>query len=196
MDQKLLKPASYREMEREVQLTNGLGTRYGLGVSLGMEAGHRAVSHGGETSGFTSENIVFPDDRVAVLALTNQDAASAADEIAHGIAPLLFDKTDPATPKKLEQAKTIFAGLQKGTVNRSLFTDNANAYFSEDALKDFASGLAPLGQPVDFIQSGQGLRGGMILRVYRIRFANKNLRAWSYEMPDGKLEQYQIAVDN
>ena len=196
MDQKLLKPASYREMEREVQLTNGLGTRYGLGVSLGVEAGHRAVSHGGETSGFTSENIVYPDDRVAVLALTNQDAASAADDIAHGIAPMLFDKTDPATPKKLEQAKKIFAGLQKGTVDRLLFTDNANAYFSEDALKDFANGLAPLGEPVDFSQSREGLRGGMTLRVYSIRFANKNLRAWTYEMPDGKLEQYQIAVDD
>ena len=34
MDQKLLRPASYRELEREAQLNNGLGTRYGLGVSL------------------------------------------------------------------------------------------------------------------------------------------------------------------
>src|SRR5213075_1148670 len=72
MDQKLLRPASYRELEREVQLNNGLGTRYGLGVSLATEAGHRAVSHGGEVSGFVSESIVFPDERVSVVALTNQ----------------------------------------------------------------------------------------------------------------------------
>ena len=44
MDQKLLKPASYRELEREAQLNNGLGARYGLGVTLGMEGGHRAAS--------------------------------------------------------------------------------------------------------------------------------------------------------
>src|SRR5882724_2920372 len=68
MDQKILQPASYRELEREVQLSNGLGTRYGLGVSLAMEGGHRAVSHGGEVSGFTSESVVFPDDRVSVVA--------------------------------------------------------------------------------------------------------------------------------
>jgi len=38
------------------------------------------------------------------------------------------------------------------------------------------------------------LRGGMTLRVYRITFAgNRALRAWTYEMTDGKLEQYQIA---
>src|SRR5690242_17106838 len=137
MDQKLLRPASYRELEREVQTNNGLGTRYGLGVSLATEAGHRAVSHGGEVSGFVSESIVFPDERVSVVALTNQDASSAADDIAHGIVPLLFQQNDPATPAKTEQAKKIFAGLQQAKIDRSLFSDNANAYFSEQALQDF-----------------------------------------------------------
>lgn len=196
MDQKLLKPASYREMEREAQLNNGLGTRYGLGVSLAMEAGHRAVSHGGEVSGFVSESIVFPDERVSVVALTNQDASSAADDIARGIVPLLFQQNDPATPEKLEQAKKIFEGLQHGTIDRSLFTDNANAYFSEQALQDFATGLSPLGTPRQFTQVRQGLRGGMTLRVYLVRFDKQTLRAWTYELPNGKLEQYQIAVQD
>jgi D-alanyl-D-alanine carboxypeptidase len=196
MDQKLLRPASYRELEREAQLNNGLGTRYGLGVSLATEAGHRAVSHGGEVSGFVSESIVFPDERVSVVALTNQDASSAADDIAHGIVPLLFEQNDPATPAKTEQAKKIFEGLQHGTIDRSLFSDNANAYFSEQALQDFASGLGPLGTPKQFTQVRQGLRGGMTLRVYLVRFDKQTLRVWTYELPNGKLEQYQIAVQN
>jgi D-alanyl-D-alanine carboxypeptidase len=196
MDQKLLRPASYRELEREAQLNNGMGTRYGLGVSLATEAGHRAVSHGGEVSGFVSESIVFPDERVSVVALTNQDASSAAADIAHGIVPLLFEQNDPATPAKLEQAKKIFDGLQHGTIDRSLFSDNANAYFSEQALQDFATGLSPLGAPKQFTQVRQGLRGGMILRVYLVRFEKQTLRAWTYELPNGKLEQYQIAVVN
>jgi CubicO group peptidase (beta-lactamase class C family) len=194
IDQKVMKPASYRELETEVLLKNGLGTQYGLGVDVVSEAGHRALSHGGEVSGFTAENIVFPEERVAVAVLTNQDAAGAAGAIAHGIAPLLLTTDDPATPAKLQQARRIFEGLQKGSIDRSLFTDNANAYFSETALKDFASGLAPLGTPQEFNQTRQGLRGGMTLRVYRIKFAQKTLRAWTYEMPDGKLEQYQIAA--
>jgi len=196
IDRKLMKPYSYREFETEVLLKNGSSTRYGLGVSVGMEGGHRAVSHGGEVSGFTAENIVFPDDRVAVAVLTNQDAAGAAGPIAHGIAPLLLATDDPATPQKLVQARRIFDGLQQGTIDRSLFTDNANSYFSEQALKDFAGGLGPLGKPEEFNQVSQGLRGGMTLRVYRIRFAHKSLRAWTYEMPNGKLEQYQIAPQN
>src|SRR5713226_5322250 len=193
IDQKLMKPASYQQLGTEVLLKNGLGTHYGLGVGVGTEAGHRALSHGGEVSGFTAENIVFPDERVAVVVLTNQDAAGAAGEIARGIAPLLLATDDPATPQRLEQAIKIFAGLQHGTIDRSLFTDNANSYFSEQALKDFAGSLAPLGTPQEFSQVYQALRGGMTLRVYRIKCAQKILRAWTYEIPDGKLEQYQVA---
>jgi len=193
MNRKLLKPDSYRELETEVQLKNGIGTRYGLGLSVTMEGGHRAVSHGGEVSGFTAENVVFPDDGVAVVALSNQDAAGAASAIAHGIVPMLFTVDDPTTPQKTEQARKILEGLQKGTTDRSLFTSNANAYFSEAALKDFAIGLAPLGEIQEFTQTARGLRGGMVYRNYRAKFAQRTLRAWTYEMPDGKLEQYQIA---
>lgn len=196
MDEKLLKPASYRELETEVVLKNGLGTRYGLGVDVGSEFGHRALSHGGEVSGFTAENMVFPDEHVAVVVLTNQDAAQASGQIARGIAPLLLTSDDPQTAEKLEEAEKILAALQHGTIDRSLFTDNANFYFSDQALKDFASGLGPLGTPEAFMQTRQALRGGMKLRVYEIKFRAKTLRAWTYEMPDGKLEQYQIATED
>jgi CubicO group peptidase (beta-lactamase class C family) len=193
MDQKVLKPASYQQFETEVLLKSGASTRYGLGVTVGSDGGHRSLSHGGEVSGFTAQNVVYPDDRVAIAVLTNQDAAGAAGPIAQGIGPLLLATDDPATPQKLAQARKIFEGLQAGTIDRSLFTDNCNSYFSEQALKDFAAGLGPLATPQEFVQVSQGLRGGMTLRVYRIRFAQKVVRAWTYEMPDGKLEQYQIA---
>jgi len=196
MDQKLLKPASYSELATDTRLKNGVATQYGLGVGVNSQGGRRALSHGGEVSGFTAQNVVYPDDRAAIVVLTNQDAASAAGPIAGGIAPLLFATNDPATPAKLEQARKIFADLQQGKIDRSLFTSNANAYFSEQALQDFATGLGPLGTPQSFTQASQGLRGGMTLRVYIVRFPQKVLRAWTYEMPDGKLEQYQVASQN
>lgn len=195
IDQTLLNPSSYHELETEVLLKNGLGTSYGLGVDVDTMFGHRALAHGGEVSGFTAENIIFPDERVAVVALTNEDASAASGDIARAIAPLLLASGDPSIPQKLAQARRIFEGLQDGTIDRSLFTDDANFYFSEEALKDFAAGLGPLGTPEDFTQTRQSLRGGMTERVYRIKFPQKTLRAWTYEMPDGKLEQYQIAPD-
>lgn len=94
------------------------------------------------------------------------------------------------------QARKIFEGLQHCTIDRSLFTDNANFYFNEQALKDFASSLGPLGNLEEFIQLRQALRGGMKLRVYSIKFPKTELRAVIYEMPDGKLEQYQITAQD
>jgi len=196
IDQKLLKSASYAQLGRDTLLNNGVSSRYGLGVTVGSQNGRRTLSHGGEVSGFTSQNLVFPDDRAAIVALTNQDAADAAGAITGAISPILFETTDATVPVKTEQARKIFEGLQKGTIDRSLFTDNANFYFSETALKDFASSIGPYGPPESFNQVQTGLRGGMTLHVYIARFANgKSLRAWTFELPDGKLEQFQVAVN-
>jgi D-alanyl-D-alanine carboxypeptidase len=193
IDQTLLSPSSYRQMETEVVLNNGVGTKYGLGMDIGSEDGRRSLAHSGEVSGFTAQNVVFPDDHSAIIVLTNQDAVNASGQIARGIAPLLFATSDSATAQKLAQARRIFDGLQHGAIDRSLFTPNANFYFSDAALKDFAAGLAPLGSPREFTQTSQELRGGMILRRYQVKFEHRTLRAWTFEMPDGKLEQYQIA---
>jgi hypothetical protein len=46
------------------------------------------------------------------------------------------------------------------------------------------------------MQAGQTLRGGMVGRTYIVRFANKTILASAYEMPDGKLEQFQVVVQN
>lgn len=196
MDQKLLKPASYLALSTETLLKSGLGTNYGLGVNVASALNRRALSHGGGVSGFTTMNIVFPDDRLAVVVLTNQDSGGASGALASGIPPLLFLSNDPATIAKLEQAKKILEGLQEGKIDRSLFTDNANGYFSAQALEDFKNSLGPLGKWESFTQTSQSLRGGMTGRVYSIRFKDKSIRAWTYEMPDGKLEQFQVAVAN
>jgi D-alanyl-D-alanine carboxypeptidase len=194
IERKVMSPASYKQFETETVLAAGVGTQYGLGVFVRSDSGRRVLTHGGEVSGFTATNTVYPDDRVAVVVLTNQDAASASGDIAKKLATLALQDAD--TARKREQARQIFSGLQRGTINRSLFTDNCNSYFSEQALKDFASSLGPLGAPKDFTQTNQALRGGMMLRVYQIKFDQQTLRAWTYEMPDGKLEQYQVAAED
>ncbi|HTS88398.1 MAG TPA: serine hydrolase domain-containing protein [Gemmatimonadales bacterium] len=196
MNASLLSPASYRTMETEVLLTNGTGTGYGLGVDVGMDGEHRLISHGGEVSGFTASNLVYPDDHVAVVVLTNQDAASAAGVISRRISGLLFASHDSTTHDHEAEARGIFEGLQKGTLDRSLFTANGNAYFSDQAIADFASSLGPLGPIKSFVQTYESLRGGMRLRVYRVTLASQAVRVWTFELPNGKLEQYQVATQN
>lgn len=194
IDQSLLNVNSYKQLETEVLLKNGVGTHYGLGVQVGMMNNHRLISHSGEVSGFTADNLVFPDDSAAVVVLTNQDASPAAGAIANRISKLLFKTQDAQTEMRTEQARKIFEGLQKGTIDRSLFTDDANFYFSEQALEDFKSSLGPLGDVKEFTRAGQQNRGCMLERSFRVVTKKQTLRVWTYQMPDGKLEQYQIAA--
>ena len=191
--QSLLKPESYRAMETTVLLKSGVSANYGLGVDVDMSGGHRTIEHSGEVAGFTAENIVYPDDSAAVIVLTNQDAAPASTLIATSIGRTLFTTEDADTQNRTARARAIFDGLQHGTIDRSFLTADASAYFSAQALIDFQSTLGPLGAPTAFVQTAQHERGGMLERIYRVTFAGRSLRVWTYEMADGKLEQYQLA---
>ena len=191
--QTVLKPASYREMETEALLKNGVGTRYGLGVQVMSLGGHRVLEHGGEVSGFTAENIVMPEDGIAVVVLTNQDASEAASEIGSHVRTAILQAEHPQDPKQDALIRKVYDGLQQGKIDRSLFTDNANAYFTGQALKDYAGSLGPLGVPQSFAQDHVSARGGMTERIYNVNYSNKNLVIIIYEMPDGKFEQYMIA---
>jgi D-alanyl-D-alanine carboxypeptidase len=196
MNQHLLKPSSYQEMQKDVLLKNGTATGYGLGITVHSQAGRRVLEHNGEVSGFTAENVMFPEDRAAVIVLTNQDAANAGGQIARRIAPLLFTGDTALVAEKVERARKILEQLQQGKIDRSLFTDNANSYFGQQALQDFATSLAPLGTSQDFQQTAEQGRGGMTYRAYRAKFAEKALSISTFETPDGKIEQYQVGMGN
>jgi hypothetical protein len=197
MDRTLLAPASYDSMFAEVKLKDGKGTGYGLGVQVGDRNGHRFIEHSGEVSGFVAENIVFPNDKVAVTVLTNEDASSAAGALGRRIAPLLLGgaagvDNSNATAAAEKRALDIFTGLQEGRLDRSQLTPLCDGYFTQEAVEDFASSLKPLGTPTSFKQVSEAKRGGMTFRVFNVGFPSKQVRVTVYEMPDGKLEQYLV----
>jgi len=191
--QSLLKAESYRALETETLLANGAGTSYGLGVSVRMAGPHRLIAHTGEVSGFTAYNGVYPDDKMAVVVLVNLDASGASGIAANKIGELLL--APPSEQAPLEQAKKILAGLQHGTIDRALLTDNASFYFSPEALTDFESSLGPLGEPTSVTQQGRSLRGGMTFRSFRAVYPKQTVRITTFTMPDGKLEQFQVAPE-
>jgi CubicO group peptidase (beta-lactamase class C family) len=190
IQQRLLKPASYHELESTIVLKNGLPANYGLGLKVERRHSRRSVAHSGGVSGFISHNLVFPDDRAAVVVFTNEDAANAARDIAQKISPVLFPQEDAT--KEEQQARRIFEGLQNGKIDRALFSSNANFYFSDMALKDLANGLKPLGKPKSLVQTSREERGGMTFRQFDLEFPRRKLQIWQRTLPDGKIEQYQV----
>jgi D-alanyl-D-alanine carboxypeptidase len=196
IDRRVLSPAWYDTLTAPVLLKNGTDTHYALGIFIGGTPGHRMWEHSGEVSGFTSENIVLPDARAAVVVLTNQDASVAAGQIGQRVARLLAPPASGAAggddDHAAASARTILTGLQQGRIDRSLFTDNANSYFTDEAIHDYASSLGPLGAAAQFCQTGRDERGGMVFHSYLAVFPKRAVTITTYSMPGGKLEQYLV----
>lgn len=190
--QSLLKPDSYKQMFTEVKLQDGKGTGYGLGVFVRRRSGHRSIEHSGEVSGFVSDNEVLIDDGTAVAVFTNQDAVAAASTIVQLSASLVAGYPLSAPE---QQALDIYRGLQQGRIDRSLLAPNLNDYFTAEAVADFESSLAPLGEPLSLRQEDEESRGGMTFRAFQIVYPARRLTLTTYTYPDGKLEQYIVAPE-
>jgi CubicO group peptidase (beta-lactamase class C family) len=197
MNQSLLSAASYKLMETPFTLKNGKSTGYGLGVDVRDRNGHLELEHGGEVGGYVAENIVYPNDKIAIVVLTNEVASEAAGEIGSQLTELLLPAAVKAADATRDpvgaQLTGIIAGFAKGKIDRSLFTANCNSFFSADALTDYRATLAPLGAVTDVTRLRTNQRGGMTFGLYRITFANgAKLLFDTYTLPDGKIEQLLV----
>jgi D-alanyl-D-alanine carboxypeptidase len=192
LNRKLLARSSLVAMSTTRVLANGTSADYGLGLFVHMQSGRRVLEHDGEVSGFVSQNTLYPEQKSAVVVLTNQDASSAARELSERIRDLLLAQDSPESTHQLAHARQIFAELQRGTLDRKLLSDNGNAYFDAQALLDAKASLAPLGIPKSFKQTLEHERGGMRMRRYEITFPKRTLVLVARELPDGRFEQYQL----
>jgi CubicO group peptidase (beta-lactamase class C family) len=77
------------QMWSPVRLNDGKTRNYGFGWSLGGVEGHKNIGHSGSTSGFSASIQRFPDDKLAVIILTNTDE-EIATTLARKIAGFYF----------------------------------------------------------------------------------------------------------
>ena len=190
----LLKPASLKALTTEVQLGGGSGTGYALGLFVSTLAnGHRRWAHSGGASGFVSQNVTYPDDRMAITVLTNCDAAPAGAILQKIERVLLAPAADPTADRDLDNAKKLYAALTDGRLERSLVDDDLAAYFTPVALTDFSVSLKAVGAPTSFTQASREDRGGMTHRAFVVKGEAKSLRVSAFIRPDGRFSQFLIS---
>jgi CubicO group peptidase (beta-lactamase class C family) len=193
LGRKILSARSWDELEREVKLANGDSTHYALGLALGEINNMPVFDHGGEVSGFISSNTVFPTRQGAVVVLSNQDVVNMVGPLSRQIATLVFaPERKEFSAADTAQVRAILAALQKGRIDRALFTENASGYFSEAALRDCKMSLGALGKLQSVTAVSEGLRGGMVHRGYRAQFTRKTVSLNIYLLADGKYEQFLV----
>lgn len=196
IDRALIPADDWEAQETPVKLNDGKDTGYGLGVSI--KADPRRITHTGEAVGFLSTNTVYPDDRAAIVVLTNSWAGNAYTRIARDIAKIVLPAAarDAVQTAQAARARAIFDQLRSGRLDRAQLTDNANFYFTSQAIADYASSLGPLGQPTSFEADGKPvLRGGFVIQGYTIKYPNRTLKLSTFYEPgaSGRVEQFLVS---
>jgi D-alanyl-D-alanine carboxypeptidase len=197
LHKQILSAQSYNEFTTEILLKDGDHTRYALGLQIGQHNNIPVIYHGGEVSGFLTLNQVFPTRDAAVIVCSNQDGIDLIEPVAAVIANWVLGSEDAssngaASPAELQQVRNILEGLQKGQVDRSLFTSNMIFYFSETAIRDIQSSLSKLGALKSVTRVREALRGGMTFRAYDLQFEKRKLILTVYLTGEGHYEQFLI----
>ena len=194
MRKQILSPKSYQEFTHEAWLANGDSTHYALGLSIGEFSHIPTISHSGEVSGFISSNTMYPSRGGAVIVLTNEDGINLVGPVTTQAAAIAFLPEEPpaASEQATAQVRGMLEGMRRGKIDRSLFTGNANSYFTDTALGDIRKSLDSIGKLKSLTRVNEGLRGGMTHRTYRAVYDKKTLTLNIYVMPDGKYEQFMV----
>lgn len=198
IDRALVPAEDWAEQEKTVTLNNGRDSGYGLGVYAGNVDGRRKISHGGESVGFLSTNQVFPAERAAIVVMTNSWSGDAYNRIARDLVKIVLPAAarDLTVTTQAARARTVYDQLRTGKLDRSLLTENANYYFTEQAIADYGSSLGTLGEPLSFEPDGMPvLRGGFVIQDYTIKYPGRTLDLSTFYEPgpNGRIEQFLVS---
>jgi CubicO group peptidase (beta-lactamase class C family) len=186
INRSLLNAASYKAEFEPTVLKDGRVHDYGLGLDVESQRGRLRIGHSGGGSGFLADNRVWPQDRSAIVVLTNNDWADPGD-LSERIAYLVLT---PAPEDK--RAREVFQALQNGSLDRGLFSEVGNFYLTAPVLADLRSSLGPLG-PARLIElESESQRGGMTTRQWKILCRGARLEAVERSHPDGKIDEFLI----
>ena len=140
-----------------------------------------------EGSAFSRLNRLYPDERAAVVVLTNTNASPAFRHIADAVEYIVV----PASPADAE-ARAVFMSLQRGEPQRARLSADFNAYLDADRVKAYAQSLGPLGEPQSFILRDETVADGLATRIYEIIAGDRRLSASVLVLPNGQIEQFIV----
>ncbi|MEO5937797.1 MAG: serine hydrolase domain-containing protein [Sphingomonas sp.] len=202
MNRTLMPADDWQAQETAVKLTSGKDTNYGLGVSVGSDGGRRFVEHSGEAVGFLSENVVYPDDKAAIVVLVNGDFSDAYTSITGKIAKLVLPPAAAPTAGANDEAaynaraRKMFDQVRAGTIDRAAMTEDLIYYFSPAVAGDYRDSLGKLGDPTGFeLKRAARLRGGFVNRNYTVTYPDgRKLSVVTYAEPgaNGRYEQFMV----
>jgi CubicO group peptidase (beta-lactamase class C family) len=162
--------------------------RYGFGLSIDSAFGHREISHQGEWTGYSGENVTFPDDGIAIVLLSNTDGFNE-EYIAREIFALVEHPSSSQVaieqssvpgenPKNTHVAAEVLAQLSTGTLDGSLIAPQFRKQLTPSAIAVLHRQLDGYGPPRRMIFVGRDSRTEAVSEVYRIFYPTAVVSYW------------------
>lgn len=185
---RLLAPRQRDEELTPPKLPNGEHSSYALGLELETIWGRRVYSHVGQGLGYLAINRIYPDERAAIVVLTNDSSSTAFRDIADRIAFLILRPTPEET-----EARRIFASLQAGHPVRSQFAPDFRRYFDSAMQQAYSRSLGPLGSPETFELKDESVADGLTTLIFAAVVGEKRLRITEQRLADGSIEAFEVS---
>jgi D-alanyl-D-alanine carboxypeptidase len=179
-----------REAAEEVtmaRLASGATYPSGLGLFISRDKSPVHYYHTGEGLGFEAINLIYPEAHMAFVVLTNTNVRATYLKIANQLIYLLV----PPNQDELF-ARKLFAGLQHGQPDKSVFSEDLNKYMSDAIIAEYRSSLGSLGPVQSFAEAGAHVTDGLETRDYNITVGGHSLKLHLLLLPDGRLEDLAI----
>ncbi len=194
MDGKLLNAKSWKMMTSPRELTGGRSSAYGCGQQLRDRGPALVLLHSGGVSGFGARNAMIPSSRSAVVAIANADySGGVLDTIQDAVLAKLMPAANApkiAGPPAMEMALDLLRQIRAGAVNRSLLSDEYNAFLTPQRLASMSKSLQDAGE-ISQVQFGSiGERGGLEVSTLRMMAGVTPISTLMYRAPDGKIEEF------
>ena len=187
---RLLAPAQAAEEVTAPTLPNGTTSEYALGLFVSHRGGRTVFYHVGQGLGFLAVNRIYPAEHAAIVVLTNDSSALTFQHVADRLEYIIVPPTRPDA-----DARAVFASLQKGLPNRTLFTADLNAYFDARMVSDYAKSLGRLGAVVSFTLRSESNADGLTTRAYTVVAGTHRLRLLEQTDVEGRIETFQVQPD-
>lgn len=183
MGGKLVSPETFTQMQTTV--FKGDGFLQGLGPVMNDRAGMQSVGHHGGLPGFEANNQMIPSQGVAWVVLGNafDFRTSSADNIVLNALwpqqfPIVATVKIPEDKAMTARFRTALVSFTKGSVDRSQYTDEANAALTPAVLKQTAVLLSSYGsiQKIEFV--GIERSGTKTVYKYKVTYPGGHVLTW------------------
>jgi D-alanyl-D-alanine carboxypeptidase len=172
--------------------------RYGFGLGIDSAFGHREIAHQGDWTGYSGENVTFPDDHLAIILLSNTDDFNeefiAREIFAMVEHPSRADRAIESSsvpgenPEHTRIAKSLLGQLSSGKLQGARLSAALHRSLTAQQLANTQGELRGYGRLQRMIFVGRDSRTEAVSEVYRLFYPTAVVSYWIQFDPHGLVQ--------